>query len=111
MEEFRKLSGLSRNVEKTFVMRTGDLSGDIPAEILELGFRFVEKVKILGFKDSQEWDENNFGQVTSKIQKLTKFWSRFNLSLIGKITIYKTLLNATNKFLCKHNNAYERNSQ
>ena len=86
MEEFRKLSGLSRNVEKTFVMRTGDLSGDIPAEILELGFRFVEKVKILGFKvsNSQEWDENNFGQVTSKIQKLTNFWSRFNLSLIGK---------------------------
>ena len=77
MEEFRKLSGLSRNVEKTFVMRTGDLSGDIPAEILELGFRFVEKVKILGFKvsNSQEWDENNFGQVTSKIQKLTNFWS------------------------------------
>ena len=109
MEEFRKLSGLSRNVEKTFVMRTGDLSGDIPAEILELGFRFVEKVKILGFKvsNSQEWDENNFGQVTSKIQKLTNFWSRFNLSLIGKITIYKTLLpiNATNKFLCEHNNA------
>ena len=54
----------------------------------------MEKVKILGFEvsNSQEWDKNNFDQVTSKIQKLTNFWNRFNLSLIGKITIYKTLL-------------------
>ena len=94
MEEFRKLSGLSCNVDKTFCMRIGDISGDIPAEILGLGFKFVEKVKILGFEvsNSQEWDKNNFDQVTSKIQKLTNFWNRFNLSLIGKITIYKTLL-------------------
>ena len=75
-------------------MRIGDISGDIPAEVLGLGFKFVEKVKILGFEvsNSQDWDKNNFDQVTSKIQKLTNFWNRFNLSLIGKITIYKTLL-------------------
>ena len=44
-------------------MRTGDLTGEIPEEILGLGFKFVEKVKILGFEvsNSQEWDKNNFG--------------------------------------------------
>ena len=62
-------------------MRIGDLTGEIPEEILGLGFKFVEKVKILGFEVSnwQEWDENNFGQVTSKIKKLTNFWRRVNL--------------------------------
>ena len=75
-------------------MRIGDLSGEILADILDLGFKFVEKVKILGFEvsNSQDWAEQNFGPVITKIQNLTNFWTRFSLSLIGKITIYKTLL-------------------
>ena len=52
MEDFRKISGLSCNLEKTFIMRIGDTSGEIPENILGLGFNFVEKVKILGFEVS-----------------------------------------------------------
>ena len=61
MEEFRKISGRSCNVEKTFIMRIGDLSGDIPENILNLGFNFVDQVKIPGFEvsNTQQRDENN----------------------------------------------------
>ena len=101
MEDFRKISGLSCNLDKTFIMRIGDTSGEIPENILGLGFNFVEKVKILGFEvsNTQQWDENNIQNATNKVRKLVRFWSRFRLSLIGKITIYKTLLMPQINFL------------
>ena len=94
MDAFRILSGLSCNIDKTFIMRIGDLSGEISENILSLGFKFVYNVKILGFEvsNSHQWDLNNFHTVTENIRKLIQFWSRFRLTLAGKITIYKTLL-------------------
>ena len=82
-------------------MRIGDTSGEIPENILGLGFNFVEKVKILGFEvsNTQRWDENNMQEAINKVRKLVRFWSRFRLSLIGKITIYKTLLMPQINFL------------
>jgi hypothetical protein len=43
LTNFRKLSGLSSNLEKSFIMRIGDLAG----EVLELGFSFTDKIKLL----------------------------------------------------------------
>ena len=101
MKDFRKISGLSCNLDKTFIMRIGDTSGEIPENILGLGFNFVKQVKILGFEvsNTQWWDENNMQEAVKKVQKLVRFWSRFRLSLIGKITIYKTLLMPQINFL------------
>ena len=79
MDAFRILSGLSCNIDKTLIMRIGDLSGEISENILSLGFKFVDKVKILRFDviNSHQWDLNNFNTVTEKIRKLIQFWSRF----------------------------------
>ena len=41
LENFKRLSGLSTNYEKTIIMRIGDLSGDIDEDIKGLGFRVV----------------------------------------------------------------------
>jgi hypothetical protein len=49
LEAFRILSGLSCNVEKTSVMRIGNLDGDVDPEIVNLGFSFVDKMVLLGF--------------------------------------------------------------
>ncbi len=46
---FKKLSGLSCNVEKTCVMRIGNLEGEIPDEVKNLGFSFVDEMVLLGF--------------------------------------------------------------
>ena len=69
MEDFHKILGLSCNLEKTFIMRIGDTSGEIPENILGLGFNFLEKVKILGFEvsNTQLWDENNMQEAINKV--------------------------------------------
>ena len=82
-------------------MCIGDTSRNILENILGLGFNFVDKVKILGFEvsNTQQRDKNNIQNATKKVRKLVRFWSRFRLSLIGKITIYKTLLMPQINFL------------
>jgi hypothetical protein len=94
LEEFRILSGLSCNLEKSFVMRIGDLSGEISPEINDLGFTFRDKITLLGFTLQNYGDITaaNFERVMIKIDTLIRFWERFFLSLPGKIVVYKTFL-------------------
>jgi hypothetical protein len=94
LAEFRKLSGLECNVEKSYVMRIGDLTGEVEQNILDLGFPFVDEITILGFTLQNYGDmaAKNFEKITSKVLNIVRFWERFNLTLPGKISIYKTLL-------------------
>jgi hypothetical protein len=46
---FNKLSGLSCNVEKTCIMRIGNLEGEIPDDIKNLGFSFVDEMVLLAY--------------------------------------------------------------
>jgi hypothetical protein len=92
--EFRYLSGLSCNVEKSFVMRIGDLSGEVEQRILDLGFPFTNSLTVLGFHIANNGTivSANFEKVRVKINNIIRFWERFGLSLSGKIAIYKTLI-------------------
>jgi hypothetical protein len=94
LEDFRKLSGLSCNLEKSFVMRIGDLSGEINQSIRDLDFTFRDKITLLGFTLQNYGDitATNFEKISSKIDSLIRFWERFFLSLPGKIVVYKTFL-------------------
>jgi exonuclease III len=94
LTDFKKLSGLSSNLEKSFIMRIGELTGVVPQEVLDLGFSFTNKIKLLGFTLQNYGDiiATNFEEITTKITNLIRFWERFFLSLPGRITIYKTLL-------------------
>jgi hypothetical protein len=75
-------------------MRIGNIEGDIPAEIMNLGFAFTNKIKLLGFilNSHGELVAANFEKVTEKVDNITRFWERFHLGLTGKIAIYKSLL-------------------
>jgi hypothetical protein len=97
LEDFRKLSGLSCNLEKSFVMRIGDLSGEISPAILDLGLTFRDKITLLGFtlQNYGNITATNFERVMSKIDTLIRFWGRFFLSLPGKIVIDKLLSSCT----------------
>jgi hypothetical protein len=94
LDDFRKLSGLSCNLEKSFVMRIGDLSGEISQSIRDLGFTFRDKITLLGFilQNYGDITAANFEQISTKIDALIRFWERFFQSLPGKIAVYKTFL-------------------
>jgi hypothetical protein len=94
LQNFRVLSGLSCNLEKTCVMRIGNLEGDIPEDIRDLGFSFVDEMVLLGFtlSNGNNLSELNFNPIVEKIQNSIRYWERFFLSIPGKITVYKCLL-------------------
>ncbi len=75
LESFKILSGLSSNLEKSFIMRIGNLEDDILAEIAALGFSFANKIKLLGFVLQNHGDiiASNFEQVNIKTDNLTRF--------------------------------------
>jgi hypothetical protein len=91
---FKKLSGISCNVEKTCVMRIGNLEGEIPDDVKNLGFSFVEEMVLLGFtlSSTENMSLINFNPIIGKLQNSIRYWERFYLSLPGKITVYKCLL-------------------
>ncbi len=94
LDNFRKLSGLSCNLEKSFVMRIGNIEGDIPDNIASLGFTFTNKIELLGFtlNNYGNVETANFEKIITKINNLIRFWERFNLSLTGKLSVYKSLI-------------------
>ena len=57
LDDFRKLSGLACNVDKSYIMRIGDDSGEISQEILDIGFPFTNEITILGFilRKMKQW--------------------------------------------------------
>ncbi len=93
LDDFGKLSGLECNVDKTTLLQVGS---DIPIsqDITELGFSIVNEVTILGLKivGSGADTSDSLLSIQQKLQKQVSHWSRFNLSLPGRIAIAKTML-------------------
>jgi hypothetical protein len=93
LEEFAGISGLRCNLDKTAVLLIGS-SQDVPDDIAALGFTFSDRIKVLGMDISRNPEEldQNFVRILAGINKKIEFWSRFNLSLPGKICVTKSLL-------------------
>jgi len=94
LESFSKISGLVCNVEKTWVLRVGNVAGPVDPRILGLGFTFVDSITILGFRISNRDTLiiDNFEPIIEKLLGIVRYWERFYLTLPGRIAIYKTLL-------------------
>ena len=94
LDEFRILRGLSTNYKKTAIMRIGNIRTRLPDQLQNLGFAYVDKIKLLGFTitNGDNIANLNFEPVIEKVSNIIKFWERFYLSLSGRITVYKTLL-------------------
>ena len=84
------LSGLVCNVEKTCLMQLGS-DAPIDQDIIELGFNIVDQMTVLGMKIGGEPDQN-FLEICRKVNNQILFWSRFNLSLPGRISIAKSMM-------------------
>ena len=91
---FSVISGLKCNLEKTCIMFIGPRDPVEAPLIEELGFTIVDKMKILGFLIGQDGlllEDISRGAL-AKIHQVIGCWSRFNLSLKGRIAISKMLL-------------------
>ncbi|MFN9942541.1 MAG: hypothetical protein ACK56I_24030, partial [bacterium] len=93
MIQFGFISGLCTNVEKTTMMRIGNLDTVLDPRIEQLGFGLVTEMKILGFDidNKAEQLEKNFDKCISKMRQIVGNWSRFRLTLPGRIAIAKSL--------------------
>ena len=89
--EYSKFSGLKPNIAKSKCMWLGppkpDLSEDLP-------ILWVKELKVLGVSFTANPTDTvrlNYPSKIEDIRKLLNLWSMRNLSLIGKITVIKTL--------------------
>jgi hypothetical protein len=93
LELFAGISGLRCNVDKSVILPFG-CNGQIPAFLHEFGFPVVDSVTILGIKITGNNDDliQNFDDKLQKVEKLRNFWSRFSLSLQGRVLVAKTFM-------------------
>ena len=94
-KNFSLFSGLKPNVDKCEVAGIGILKG---VKVAVCGMNWIaltkETIKILGihfYYNSQVQNEQNYLNTVLKIEKILKLWQMRNLSLAGKITIFKSL--------------------
>jgi hypothetical protein len=94
LEQFGTISGLRTNVDKSTMMRIGRCTRQLDPAVLRVGFPVVEKMKLLGFEISNDINSlsENFDICISKMRKIVGNWSRFRLTLPGRIGIAKTML-------------------
>jgi hypothetical protein len=90
---FGNISGLKCNVDKSAIMILGSEIA-IPEFVTDSGFEVVNSVKILGISITKNFADlpQNFLKTEEKISNIKRFWQRFNLSIIGRLNIAKTLM-------------------
>ena len=90
---FSRISGLQCNLEKTCIVFIGPRNEAEIAAISQLGFTIVNSLKVLGCLVESDGinEETNFDTVIGKINQSAALWSRFNLSIKGRIAISKTM--------------------
>jgi hypothetical protein len=94
LNEFYLISGLKCNIEKTSIMFFGPDNVGEQEKIRTMGFLICPRVKCLGFELSSDGGEltNNIDTDILNIRRLAGEWSRYNLSLQGRLAVSKTFL-------------------
>jgi hypothetical protein len=112
LDEFGGISGLLCNFDKTMVMNIGLLANDVRF-LQEIGFSVTDKIKLLGFhlgREGLDYD-TMFRNVTRNICAIATQWSRFKLSLPGRISIFKNLMLSQVSYIgsisCPHSDVIE----
>jgi hypothetical protein len=94
LQDFSSFSGLHCNFDKTSLLPIFPPTVQELEWINEAGFTVVEKIKLLGADITSDVAAltDNFERIFEKMVNTANFWSRFKLSLPGRITIAKTFL-------------------
>ena len=102
LETFHKYSGLKLNLSKCEVLTLGRKT-NINKQIL--GLKLVKETKALGIHFSNDGNimyEKNFSLKLKELKTLLAIWGQRDLSIIGRITIFKSL--ALSKVIYQCNN-------
>ena len=95
-DNFANASGLLINYDKTEVLRIGSLKNTFDQLTTEPELKWTSgPLTVLGIKISAELtaiSERNLEPIIEKIEYIVKIWSQRKLTLIGKVTIIKSLL-------------------
>jgi hypothetical protein len=94
LEQFARFSGLHCNFDKTAILPIFPLSDIETTWIHDAGFSPTNKLKLLGAEITSNINDisDNFTGIVEKINALINYWSRFKLSLPGRISVAKTFL-------------------
>jgi hypothetical protein len=94
LTQFADISGLQCNFDKTTLLPIFPVSDQELEWITEAGFTISPLLKLLGAEITSNYEEitRNFDRIHEKIVSLINYWSRFKLSLPGRIAISKTFL-------------------
>jgi hypothetical protein len=94
LNDFANFSGLKANFSKCLIIPLGFNNVPVPNFITNSGFEIGTEVTILGMRifDDTNKLSNNFDKIIEQLINLRNFWSRFSLSLPGRIEIAKCLM-------------------
>jgi hypothetical protein len=94
LDDFAVISGLECNYDKTCILPINPISDEERRVISKSVFALVESFKLLGANITADPSclYENFHIVINKIKSQISFWSRFRLSLPGRIIIAKTYM-------------------
>jgi hypothetical protein len=94
LDNFAEISGLHCNFDKTSILAMNEPTVEELQSINQSGFTLVTKLKLLGAEITNNCSDlkNNFTIVIEKVKNLISYWSRFKLSLPGRISVAKTFL-------------------
>ena len=92
LDEFSIFSGLKCNYDKTILVPVGENAE--PYNFDPGKFTVAGEFTLLGMKIDNKLEKllDNFQLVIEKMLKITRFWSRLNLTLPGRIAVAKTFL-------------------
>ena len=93
LKEFSKVSGLRVNIGKTKCLPVGNQVNTSPLK--DLCLTIVNELKILGIifnRTNEDISSNNVAAILPSITKEIAQWRRRHSTLIGKITVVKSLL-------------------
>jgi hypothetical protein len=102
LDKFKVLAGLKLNLSKSEAIWVGSARDSIEKP---LGLKWVKGVKALGIHfsyDVKEMEENNFTEKLKELKKLLAIWGLRDLSILGRITVFKSL--AFSKIIYQCNN-------
>ena len=100
--EFEITSGLVTNFEKTAIIPFNANQEFIDA-ISDHGYRTEYSFTTLGIDystDHRDFVKTNEGNLELKVNKVIDYWSKFYLSLIGKVSVAKTFVYSQLAYLC-----------
>ena len=94
IQMFHNISGLCCNLEKTVVIPIGENTNTNDRLCPELNLEWSNKFTLLGFSLDSTLStlDDNFNKCMIRAKKLIVKWRKYNLSIMGRITVAKSML-------------------